>query len=154
MNKSAEVKKLVDTKLTEIFDFIGVKPKINVWDGEEDIINVDIEGNDLNFLIGYRGESLDALQTLTGLIAYKQLGEWATLVIDINGYKKQKQEKIEQIARTYIDKARFLGKEIEMNPMSPAERRWVHSFVSTYDDVISESTGEGMDRRVVIKPKR
>ncbi len=144
----------LQTKIGEIFKFIGVSPDIDIQTDSEGVVNVGIEGDDLNFLIGYRGESLDALQTLLGVMTFKETGAWETVVVDINGYRKQKQEKIEQIARSYIDKVRFFGKEMEMNIMSPAERRMVHAFVSTYDDVISESTGEGQNRRVVIKPKK
>ena len=104
-------------------------------------------------MIGYRGESLDALQTLVGLILFKQTGDWSRVLVDINDYRKGKQDKIEQITKSYIDKVRFFGKEVEMSPMSPTERRQVHVFVSAYDDIISESVGEGSSRRVVLKPK-
>ncbi len=150
MNKSEEIKKL----LSDILKHIGANLKIFIEETPENIINVNLEGGDLSYLIGYRGESLDALQTLVSLIMFKKTGEWTTVVVDINGYKKQKQDKIEQITKTYIDKVRFLGKDVEMNPMSPAERRQVHAFVGTYDDITSESTGEGRDRRVVLKPKK
>ncbi len=140
--------------LSEILKFIGVDPKVDVTEDSEGNIFVNLEGNDLSFLIGYRGESLDSLQTFLALIVYKKTSEWAHVILDINGYKKQKSEKIEQITRTYIDKVRFFGKEIEMNPMPASERRQVHTFVGTYDDVVSESTGEGQSRRVVLKPKK
>lgn len=150
MNKLDEVKKSIE----KILDFINVSPKITLEDGEEGIINLTIEADDLNFLIGYRGESLDALQTLLGLIIFKKTGEWTRVVVDINGYRKQKMDKIEQITKTYIDKVRFFGKDVEMNPMTPSERRQVHTLIGEYDDVVSESTGEGQNRRVVLKPKK
>jgi spoIIIJ-associated protein len=144
-----EVKKL----LNEILNFIGVSPRVIFEEDDEDNLCVNIEGGDLSFLIGYRGESLDALQTLMSQAFFRKNNEWPRLLIDVNCYRKQKHDKIEQITKNYIDKVRFFGKEVEMNPMSPSERRQVHSFVSTYDDVMSESVGEGLNRRVVIKPK-
>jgi len=57
------------------------------------------------------------------------------------------------MARSYIDKVRFFQKEVEMPRMNPWERRQIHIMVAEYDDIISESTGEGDDRRVVLKPK-
>jgi spoIIIJ-associated protein len=48
----------------------------------------------------------------------------------------------------------FFGKDVEMNPMTPSERRQVHTFIADYDDITSESTGEGQNRRVVLKPKK
>ena len=89
----------LQTKIGEIFKFIGVSPDIDIQTDSEGVVNVGIEGDDLNFLIGYRGESLDALQTLLGVMTFKETGAWETVVVDINGYRKQKQEKIEQIAR-------------------------------------------------------
>ena len=150
MNK----KETVNNHLWKIFEYMGIKPAINITEVEDSTVEIDIEGQNLNFLIGYRGESLDALQNILGMVLYKECGEWVHVVIDINGYRKQKQEKIEQITKGYIDKVRFFGKEVEMSPMNPFERRQVHTFISQYDDIISESTGEGASRRVVLKPKQ
>jgi spoIIIJ-associated protein len=57
------------------------------------------------------------------------------------------------MARNYIDKVRFFQKEVELPRMNPWERREIHILVSEYDDILSESTGEGTNRRVVLKPK-
>ena len=147
-------KEIIKVNVDRMMGFIGVSPDISISDSEEDTISVAVEGQNLNFLIGYRGESLDALQTILGLITFKETGEWVHVLVDINGYRKQKQEKIEQITKGYIDKVRFFGKDVEMSPMNAYERRQVHTFISEYDDIISESTGEGPARRVVLKPKK
>jgi spoIIIJ-associated protein len=146
-------KEILNTTASEIMKMIGAKAKLSISEEAEGAWSVKLEGDNLNFLIGYRGESLDAFQTLLGLILFKKTGEWSHVVVDINGYRDQKQDKIEQITKNYIDKVRFFGKQVEMAPMNAYERRQVHTFVSAYDDVISESTGEGIARRVVIKPK-
>ncbi|KKS20664.1 MAG: Single-stranded nucleic acid binding R3H domain protein [candidate division WWE3 bacterium GW2011_GWA1_41_8] len=147
-------KEIIKVNVDRMMGFMGVSPDISISDSEEDTISVAVEGQNLNFLIGYRGESLDALQTILGLITFKETGEWVHVLVDINGYRKQKQEKIEQITKGYIDKVRFFGKDVEMSPMIAYERRQVHTFISEYDDIISESTGEGPARRVVLKPKK
>ncbi|KKS17161.1 MAG: Single-stranded nucleic acid binding R3H domain protein [candidate division WWE3 bacterium GW2011_GWB1_41_6] len=147
-------KEIIKVNVDRMMGFMGVSPDISISDSEEDTISVAVEGQNLNFLIGYRGESLDALQTILGLITFKETGEWVHVLVDINGYRKQKQEKIEQITKGYIDKVRFFGKDVEMSPMNAYERRQVHTFISEYDDIISESTGEGPARRVVLKPKK
>ena len=147
-------KEIIKVNVDRMMGFMGVSPDISISDSEEDTISVAVEGQNLNFLIGYRGESLDALQTILGLITFKETGEWIHVLVDINGYRKQKQEKIEQITKGYIDKVRFFGKDVEMSPMNAYERRQVHTFISEYDDIISESTGEGPARRVVLKPKK
>lgn len=160
MNKLEQLKQTTE----DILKHMDVKADILVTEetvGEETVLNVAIEGDDLSFLIGYRGESLDGLQTVLSLILNKQslrsgelrqLGTWQRVAVDINGYRKQRQDKIEEITKGYIDRVRFLTKEIEMPPMTAAERRYVHMFVSAYTDVVSESVGEGASRRVVLKP--
>ncbi|HLB51926.1 hypothetical protein A3F07_02145 [candidate division WWE3 bacterium RIFCSPHIGHO2_12_FULL_38_15] len=145
---------IIKNKLNAICKYIGVAPEISIKPEDNNLYMVDISGNDLSFIIGYRGESLDALQNLVNQMIFKQLNEWVQVVIDINGYKNQKQGKIEQIAKRFIDKVRFLGHEVDLPPMEAYERRFVHMLLSQYDDVESESRGEGRNRRVVIKPKK
>ena len=149
--RSGELKQITE----DILKHMNVKADVSVVEetvGEETVLNVTIEGDDLSFLIGYRGESLDGLQTVLSLILNRKSGMWQRVVTDINGYRKQRQDKIEEITKGYIDRVRFLTKEIEMPPMTSAERRYVHMFVSAYTDVVSESVGEGASRRVVLKP--
>ena len=137
--------------LEDVFGHMGVSPVANI-DEYDDCLEVIIEGRNLSYLIGYRGESLNALQHFLAMALNKRLGEWNRVLVDINGYKQQRNERVEDMTRNFIDRVRFFNKEIEMRPMNSSERYWVHTFVSDYDDVISESVGEGRDRRVVLKP--
>lgn len=146
-------KETIKTTLFEILEFININPKVLIEDGVEETVTVTIEGDNLNFLIGYRGESLDALQTILNIMMYKKESNFPRVIVDINGYRKQRQEKIEQITKSFIDRVRFFRKEVEMPPMNPFERRFVHTFVSNYDDISSESIGEKSERRVVLKLK-
>jgi spoIIIJ-associated protein len=145
---------LLNTTIQEILDFIGVKPNVTITPQEENIYTVDIQGNNLNFLIGYKGESLNALQSLLNLIAFKKSGKPSMITVDINNYKGNKTEKIIEITKSFIDKVRFFEKEVILPPMNPWERRHVHILVAEYPDIESESTGEGSARRVVLKPKK
>ena len=146
------MEKLIEEILTGIFTHLNINPEIKIEENEN-VYNVTIEGDDLNYLIGYHGYSLDALQNIVGLALFRKTEKPTTVVIDINGYREKKAEKLAELTRTYIDKVRFFEKEIQMPFMNPWERRQVHMFVSEYTDVESESTGEGRDRRVVLKPK-
>lgn len=145
---------VIEEALTNIFGFLQIDPDCEISAPEKGVYLVTIDGEDLNFLIGFRGQSLDALQSILRLIIFRKTGEQVVLNVDINGYKNQKANKIKDLARKFIDKVRFFEKEIELPRMNPWERRQVHTFVSEYDDVESESTGEGRDRRVVLKPKK
>jgi len=149
-----DTKELIKKKMNKIFQYIGIKPELSVEEIEENNFNVTVSGDDLNFLIGFRGQSLDGLQSILRLMIYRETQIQPLITLDINDYKSRKTEKIQDMAKTFIDKVRFFQKDVEMPRMSPWERRQIHVLVSEYDDIESESTGEGEDRRVVLKPKK
>jgi len=123
-----------------------------IQDADEGVL-VSIAGNELNHLIGYRGDTLNALQHFLNSAYYNRAGEYVRVLVDVNGYRDQRKEKLEDMAKNFIDRVRFFNQEVEMPSMNPSERRLIHTFVSNYDDVVSESVGVGRDRRVVLKPK-
>ncbi len=152
-----KTKEIIETSLNKIFEYIGIKPEVSITEEKGDegaVYSVTISGDNLNYLIGFRGQSLEALQILVKQILFRKTGEHLILTIDINEYKDKKTEKLQDLARSFIDKVRFFEKEIELPRMNPWERRQVHIFISEYDDVESESIGEGEDRRIVLKPKK
>ena len=145
--------KHIQSLLEEIFKHLGENPAITIETSGEDVINISVEGNNLNFLIGYRGQSLEALQTIVRMATFRKFSDTTTVILDINGYKNRKAEKIKDLARKYIDKVRFHREDTELPAMNPWERRHVHVLVSEYDDIESESIGTGEDRRVILKSK-
>jgi len=143
---------VIKTKLGEILELMEVSPNVSISE-EEGTYKVAIDGDDLSFLIGYRGESLNALQTLLSTMLFNESNEWTHVVLDINGYRNTRQDKIEDMTKNFIDRVRFHKADVEMPSMNSYERRQVHMFVEEYPDVTSESTGEGRARRVVLKLK-
>ncbi len=143
----------IKTRINELLKHLDVSPNVEI-SSKEDTHHVDIDGDDLSFLIGYRGDSLNALQTMLANMLFKELGEWVHVVVDINGYRKSRGEKIEEMTRNFIDRVRFHNTNVEMPTMNAFERRQVHMFVSEYPDIVSESSGEGRARRVVLKLKK
>ncbi len=148
---SKEIAEFAKKYAEDVSEFLEISPKISVL-YEEDACFVDIDGDDLSFLIGYRGTSLSGLQQMLGLALFKKFGEWQNLVVDVNGYRRAKREKIEDMAKGFIERERFFTKEEELPPMPAYERKLVHEFVGSYDDVVSYSVGEGYSRHVIIKP--
>jgi spoIIIJ-associated protein len=144
---------ILKDNLEKIFEFIGIDPDTEIEEKDESNYAVTITGDDLNFLIGFRGQSLDGLQNILKLMIYRQTKTQPILTVDINSYRDRKTEKLQDMARNYIDKVRFFQKEVELPRMNPWERREIHMLVSEYDDIESESTGEGNNRRIVLKPK-
>jgi spoIIIJ-associated protein len=143
------IKKHID----KILEFIDVSPDIKI-SKDDDAFRIDIKGDDLSFLIGYRGESLDALQYILSHAVYKAEDNWIPLTLDINGYRQSKLDKLEETVKDFVDRVRFHQKEMRLPPLTPFERRHVHMLISEYIDVDSVSRGEGRNRRLFIIPAK
>lgn len=141
----------IEKHLNKIFEFIDISPEATV-SGDGDAYRIEVAGDDLNFLIGYRGESLDALQYILSHAVYKELDNWVPITLDINGYRQAKLDKLEDMVKGFIDRVRFHQKEIRLPPLTPYERRHIHMLIGDYIDVESESRGEGRDRRLFLMP--
>ncbi len=151
MEKEIESLKII---LEDIFSYMGIDPNFTIEDSpESSSLHVQIWDGDLSFLIGYRGQCLKALKYYLGLALNRSLpsDDWVRVTADIEGYVERRKEKIEEITRSHIDKARFFGHEVHMPRMDPSERFVVHSYVSQYPDIVSESEGRGYSRHVVLK---
>jgi len=116
-----------------------------------------VEVSDPHYFIGRGGEALSALNHLVRRIvesktALPETGvQSPNILIDINGFQKKRIENIHAIAHMMAERARYFKSNIEVDPMSAFERRIVHEFLSNETDLKTESTGEGLSRRVVIK---
>lgn len=152
---SQEIQTKVTEVLDDIFDYLEIKAtyEFNADSVNKRRLNVQIDTDDANVLIGYHGETLNSLQNIVNTILYRQFKEEGVgVVIDISGYRKEREEKLIKIAKNASDKAKSLNKSIALYPMNSYERRLVHTKVSEIDGVSSESDGEGRDRRVIIRP--
>jgi spoIIIJ-associated protein len=119
---------------------------------EENLIcNISVEG-DSNFLIGQYGVNLQALQHLARLIIRKKTEEKINFTLDVNFYRQQKNQAIAEQAEEAAKQAVDEKRAIVMKPMSAYERRIVHMILGKNSQVMTESIGEGEDRKVVVKP--
>lgn len=110
-----------------------------------------LDGEDLNLLIGRRGETLDAIQYLAGLAANNGGGHYK-ISLNIGNYRERREETLIALANRMAAQALKAGKCRTLEPMNPYERRIIHTAVQTIDGVESASFGEGVERRVVIAP--
>ena len=115
---------------------------------------VDVREGDLGGLIGRRGESLDALQYLTRLIVQHKTGEWASIIIDIDGYRERRAQALRSLASQMAERVKRDGRAISLEPMPPYERRIVHLALREHPAVMTVSVGEGDARKVTIRPKK
>lgn len=136
------------------FEKLGVKGDIKTEEQEENTIAIDIEMSDPQLFIGERGKTLFDIQRILQAILRKKLGEQLYVSLDINDYKKNKEQYLRELAKTTADEVALLKQAKELPPMPPSDRRIIHMEISLRQDVTSESIGEEPERRVVIKPKR
>ena len=105
-------------------------------------------------MIGNRGRHLDSIQYMLQIIMGRKLEQDPNyrVFVDVSGYRKDKDSKLEELALQKADDVRILGEEVELPPMKPSDRRIVHMVLSKFDDISTESRGEDRDRYIVIKP--
>lgn len=115
---------------------------------------IEIGGDDLGVLIGPRGETLDSLQFLSRLMVAHKLHRRTNFVVDVEGFRRRREQALTRLAERMAEKARQRGEPIGLEPMSAYERRIIHMTLRNSPDVYTESTGEGKQRRVRIFPKK
>jgi spoIIIJ-associated protein len=138
--------------IKKFFDSLGIDSKYEISEDKESV-SINMETNDTGIIIGYHGETLEALQIVLSLILAKSSGEFKRVSIEVGDYKKNREEWLEKLALDAKDKALFNKKEVVLTELKAWERRVVHMILQTDEEVITESSGEGKDRVLVIKPK-
>ncbi len=133
----------------ELLSLMKIEATVELED-TEDSINVDVSGDDLGMLIGRHGHTLDAFQYLVNIMVNKDKLERKRVIVDIEGYRKQKTIEIKAMAERIVGKVLVRQDSITLRPMNAYERKLVHTVVSEYSDVSSISTGEDPERKVVI----
>lgn len=118
---------------------------------EEDYtIYVDINGNAAGTLIGYRGETLNSMQTILSTIANRGFNNKIRLILDIENYRQKREKTLEELAEKVSKTVLKTGKSITLEPMSAYERKIIHSKLQDNNKIETHSIGEGDNRRVVI----
>ncbi len=145
---------------TEITDFVqnvvnamGVTLTVRIEESP-DGTRINLEGEDGGVLVRRGGEGLQALQHLVATAFRRQLGDDNRIVIDCNGFRKDKDAELKQMARFMAEKARSTGAAQEMGPLNPYERRIVHMAIAEYPGAASESIGDAFMKTVIISPKK
>ncbi|MBN6035590.1 R3H domain-containing nucleic acid-binding protein [Amycolatopsis sp. 195334CR] len=115
------------------------------------IVSID-GGEDLEKLVGSRGNVLEALQELTRLAVQQETGSRSRLMLDIAGWRADRREELRELGRSTAESVLSSGEKVRLQPMSPFERKVVHDAVAAIDGVRSESEGEDPKRRVVVSP--
>ncbi len=121
-------------------------------EGEEDTIELDIEGEDSGLLIGRRGETLRALQfTVNLLVGQSTRGR---VILDVEGYRERRYISLRTLASRVAERVASTGRPITLEPMAPNERRVIHITLADNPRVATESTGMGESRKITVLPRR
>lgn len=139
--------------LKGVFKAMQLQVDMKITEGDHDLM-INLEGNDLGILIGRRGETLDALQYLVNLSVNKNRDKRKKVVIDVEGYRKRREETLQKLALKLADKAKQRGRNVVLEPMSSQERRIIHTVLQGRDDIHTFSEGEEPCRKIVIAPKK
>lgn len=120
---------------------------------DEEYIYIDMDGKDSGTFIGYRGETLNAMQTILTSIANKHLETKAHVILNIAGYREKRQKALEELADKLSKTVIKTGKQVTLEPMSAYERKVIHNRLQSSDLVKTFSVGEEPYRKVVISKK-
>jgi spoIIIJ-associated protein len=162
IHNEKNVTEVAEEILEMLLDLMGIEATIipeslQTTNGEEQVtlpLAFNIQGEDLGILIGRRGQTLAALQYVVRLIINHQMKVWTPIVIDVEGYKQRRSEALQALAVRIAEQVRVKGVPFTLEPMPAYERRIIHLALTDHPDVITESTGEGDARKVVVLPDR
>ena len=138
--------------LDEIFKITGEYVEYNI-EKIDNQINLTITGEKMSHLIGYKGKTIEAFQSLLNSMLQREDEEYAKIFVEINDYKKKKEEKLRRLANKMASNCVKFRRPIKLEPMSAYERLIIHRELADRKDVETESIGEEPRRRVVIKRK-
>jgi spoIIIJ-associated protein len=147
--EQSEKEKLAKEYIRDILAACGLTAEYKV-SREENGAFIDIEGEGLGLIIGRRGETLDALQYLAGLVANRGEGDYLRLTVDCGEYRVKRKDTLEALAKRLAQQVLKTNVSKTLEPMNPFERRIIHATVSEIEGVSSSSVGEEPGRRVVI----
>jgi spoIIIJ-associated protein len=156
---SDQVTSVARETLTEVLHKMGIDCSVSARidepvDDEPAPVTLDIEGEDLESLIGRQGEVLNALQYITRLIVSREVAHWVNLVVDVDGYKIRRSKTLKNLATKIAERVARTKQPVALEPMPPNERRAVHIALRDHPAVTTQSVGKGDRRKVTIIPRR
>jgi len=139
--------------LEELLKGMGIDAGVSAKE-IEDYIALEITTPDSALVIGRQGKTLGALQYLVNLIINKEKEERIKVILDTEGYRERRKARLTELAEKLAQRAKEGDTEVFLEPMNPYERRIIHTTLAEDPDVETESVGEGIERQVVISPKK
>lgn len=138
--------------LREILVGMGITARVETLRRDDHVI-LNVTGSDLGLLIGRRGQTLDAIQYLVGMAANKGMEEKRRIIVDVQGYRHRHEESLRRLALRTADRVKSERKKAVLSPMTPADRRIIHTTLQNHDGVFTFSEGQDPFRRVIVSPQ-
>ena len=140
----------IETFIKGLLEHMGSDAVPHAYLGENDTYQVDLVGDDLGFLIGRRGETLDAIQHLTNYAINRDSSKRTRINVDAENYRRKREESLRRLAIKVAGKVVKYRRSITLEPMNAYERHVIHATLQDYPDVTTHSTGTEPGRRVVV----
>ncbi|MDQ3936185.1 MAG: KH domain-containing protein [Actinomycetota bacterium] len=132
---------------------LGLRASVDI-EQDDDSIRATVNGDDLGILIGKHGSTIDALQHLALRVAYRGGPADRQVIVDAAGYRERRESALQRAADRAVSDALDFGRPVELEPMTAAERRLVHTYLRDRADIQTHSEGDEPDRRLVVSPVR
>lgn len=138
----------------ELLSLAGVEVQVEVVDLGDSTYQVNLSTEDeTGLLIGFRGENINAIQTVLGIMLKGQTGEWCRLIVNVGDYREKQEEKLKELANQSADRAIETKEPQPLYNLNASQRRVIHMFLSERKDVETVSEGVEPERYLVVKSK-
>lgn len=135
--------------LQDVFVSMQVKVKIDRQDDKDDTL-LNLSGSELGILIGRRGQTLDSLQYLVNIVANRYADNHVRIILDAEQFRERRRKTLEDLSNRLASRVVRTKKDVVLEPMSPADRKIIHSQLQNHPSVRTYSKGDEPNRRVVI----
>ena len=139
--------------VTRVVRGLDLDASVDMSESVDEIV-ATVNGDDLGLLIGKHGSTIDALQHIAARAAFRGEEERKRIVVDAAGYRERREATLRRTADRAVEDALSFGRPVELEPMSPAERKIVHLYLRDRTDVDTHSEGDEPERRLVVTPVR
>ena len=139
--------------LKSVFQAMNLEVKV-IINVHEDMMDVELSGDEMGILIGKRGQTLDSLQYLLSLVVNKESESYVKVKVDTENYRQRRRETLEGLAKNIAFKVKRTKRSVSLEPMNPFERRVIHSALQNDRYVTTKSEGEEPYRHVVVTLKK
>lgn len=147
-----KVDTIIKKTAEELLKKLNIESTVEVVKTDE-IYEVTIKTEESGLLIGYHGNTLNSFQLILSTLVFKKTLKWERMVVNIGDYRQKREETLKSLAGQYAEQVINTQQTVVLPYFSASERRIIHLALQDHPNVVSESTGEGKERRLTIKPK-